>query len=126
MKILAVVQSAFRTLVEEQDDTILWLNQTISKAGADISILLAGHACSYAFQNATQPPLQIGTWRQSAPANIQDDLNRLHRANVPVYVIAEEITARGLRAADVNPGVLVIPRFQVAGLYDAASQVWHW
>jgi hypothetical protein len=126
MKILAIVQSPFRTLVEEQDDTILWLNQTLQKAGADISILLADHACSYAFQKGPLPLLQIGTWQQYAPASIQDDLNRLHAAGVPVYVIAEQLSARGLHAADLNPGVLVIPQTQLAGLYDSADQVWHW
>jgi len=126
MKILAIVQSAFRTLVEEQDDTILWLNQTLKKAGADISILLSDHACFYAFQKAPLPLLQIGTWQQLAPASILDDLNRLHAAGVPVYVIAEQLHARGLRAADLNPGVLVIPQAQAASLYDAADQVWQW
>lgn len=126
MKILAVVQSAYRTLVEEQDDTILWLNQTIQKAGANISILLMGHTCSYAVQKAPLPLLQIGTWQQVAPASVVDDMNRLHNAGIPVYVIAEELNCRGLHAADLNPGVLVIAQTQVANLYDAADQVWHW
>ena len=126
MKILAIVQSAFRTLVEEQDDTILWLNQTLKKAGADISVLLSDHSCFYAFQKGALPSLQFGTWQQTTPASVQDDLSRLHAAGVPVYVIAEQLQSRGLRAADVNPGVLVIPQTQVASLYDAADQVWHW
>lgn len=126
MKILSVVQSAYRTLVEEQDDTILWLNQTLQKAGAELSILLSGHTCTYAFQKSAFPLLKIGTWKQTTPASVADDMKRLHTAGVPVYVIAEEISARGLRPEDLNPGVMVIPQMQVPDLYVAADQVWHW
>ena len=46
MKILQVVEQAFRTLAEEQDDTILWLTQSMRGAGADLEVLIAGNGAS--------------------------------------------------------------------------------
>lgn len=126
MKVLNVVQSAYRTLVEEQDDTILWLSQTLQKAGADLSVLLSGHACFYAFQQKPLPVLQIGSWRQSTPTCVHDDLQRLQASGVPVYVVAEDLSERGLQASDAHPGVQTIPRSQVASLYEDVDLVWHW
>lgn len=126
MRILNVVESAFRTLVEEQDDTILWLSQSLEKAGAELSVLLQGNACLYAFSTATLPPLAIGAWRQKTPANAGKDIQRLCEAGVPLYVIDEDVQARGLAHATALTGVRTIPRREVARLYSAADQVWRW
>lgn len=126
MKILQVVQSAYRTLVEEQDDTIIWLCENLHCAGADISVLLTGNASFYAVQSKTQPGVRIGDWVQTQPADITRDLANLAEFNVPVYVIQEELAERGLLEKPLLPGVHLMNRRDLPGLYDFFDQVWQW
>lgn len=126
MKILNIVESAFRTLVEEQDDTILWLNQAIKKAGADISIVLAGNASLYAFIKKTSPALAIGNWKQKSPANLTDDLKRILDSGVSVYVYSDDVAQRGLKLNSLIPGVKLLSRHQALHLYNQADQIWQW
>jgi hypothetical protein len=70
MKALQVIDQAFRTTTEEQDDTILWLTQSMRGAGGHLTVLLSGHAVYYATQHQTQPALTIAGWAQTQPANL--------------------------------------------------------
>src|SRR5690606_34873219 len=87
MKVLQVIDQAFRTTAEEQDDTILWLTRSMRGAGGNLSVLLGGHGVYYGLLNRTQPALQLGDWKQSQPADLPSDLSNLVESGVPVYVI---------------------------------------
>ena len=126
MKVLQVLDQAFRTTVEEQDDTILWLTQSMRGAGADLEVLLSGHAVHYAVQSKRQPPFDLGGWCQSQPADLTQDIGRLTEKGVPVYALHEDLEERGLADLPVLPGIEVIKRSSVVALYDKADQVWHW
>lgn len=126
MKVLQVIEQGFRTLVEEQDDTMLWLVGSMRSAGADVSVLLTGNAACYGVQQQAQPALRIGDWQQQNPASLPRDVQGLLDKGVDVYLLAEDLSDRGLTAARVIPGIKVIPRQALPELYAAANQVWQW
>lgn len=126
MKILQVVEQAFRTLVEEQDDTILWLSQSMLGAGAEMEVLLAGNCACYAVAKQRQPALQLGSWQQTEPAELQRDVANILAKGAPVYVIKEDLAERGLAALPLHDGVTVIERRQLPEIYERADQIWQW
>lgn len=126
MKVLQVIDQAFRTTGEEQDDTILWLTQCMRGAGANLEVLLTGHGVFYSVQSRPQPPLVFGKWQQTEPADITQDIGRLREKGVPVYTVREELEERGLADLPVQAGVEVISREAVTRLYEDADQIWHW
>lgn len=126
MKVLQVVEQAYRTLTEEQDDTILWLTQSMKGAGADLCVLLAGHCAYYAVQKNRQPALTLGPWQQQEPANIVTDLDNLLSKGVDVYVVREDLEERGLDQLPVHAGIKVVGKNQVHELYEQVDQVWQW
>lgn len=126
MKVLQVVEQAFRTLVEEQDDTILWLTQSMHGAGADLLMLLAGHCTYYAVQKKRQPQLTLGNWQQHEPADLIRDLDSMLQKGIPIYVVKEELEERGLADLPIHPGISVIKRADLVKLYEQVDQIWQW
>lgn len=126
MKVLQVIDQGFRTTVEEQDDTILWLTQSMRGAGGDLAVLLTGHGSYYAVQSRRQPAISLGDWRQTEPADITQDISRLTGKEVPVYVLREDLEERGLNGLPVQPGIEVIGRDALPNLYESVDQIWNW
>ena len=126
MKILQIAEQAFRTLTEEQDDTILWLSQSMLGAGAEMEVLLAGNCAYYAVAKQRQPALKLGNWQQTEPAELQRDIANILAKGAPVYVVKEDLAERGLADLPVHAGVTVIERRQLPEIYERADQVWQW
>ncbi|MFA7555005.1 MAG: DsrE family protein [Spongiibacteraceae bacterium] len=126
MKVLQVIDQAFRTNTEEQDDTILWLIGSMRGVGADLMLLLSGHSAYYAVLRQRQPPLSLAEWQQTQPADIPKDVTNLITKGVPIYVIKEDLEERGLGKLPLISGVKVVARNALANLYEQADQVWNW
>lgn len=126
MKVLQVIEQAFRTTTEEQDDAILWLTRSMRAAGGDLMVLLRGHAVHYAVLTQRQPALDLGSWRQQQPAELHRDIIGLVESGVPVFAVQEDLDERGLAGLQLQAGVQPVARNGVPDIYEQADQVWHW
>ena len=126
-KTLNIVESAYRAVMEEQDDTILWLLAAMQGAGAQHTVVLRGNAVNYAVAGQGVPGLTIGEWKQTqAPKMDRDLLDVIEKRKIPVYVIAEDLADRGIQESELVPGVELLSRTALPGLLAGYDVVFHW
>jgi len=105
-KTLNIVESAYRAVMEEQDDTILWLLAAMQGAGAEHTVLLRGNAVNYAVAGQGAPGLAIGGWKQTqAPRMDRDIIDLIENRKMLVFVVEEDLAARGIELGELVPGV---------------------
>lgn len=125
-KILSIVERAYHGTVEEQDDTILWISHMIKDAGADISVLLRGNAVNYGVIGQDASGLRFGNVTLDVPPTLDADISNLIAAQVPTYVVREDLADRGISEAGLAKGLKVVGRSELADLYDSHDSIWHW
>jgi sulfur transfer complex TusBCD TusB component (DsrH family) len=125
-KTLSIVESAYRATLEEQDDTILWINHAMKGAGANLTVLLVGNAVNYAVCEQDASGLEIGAWRQSQPPRIAEDVKGLLAKGVEVLLIEEDARERGLEGSAWVEGVKPIPQSALPDLLARHQRIWHW
>jgi len=125
MKILNIVETAYRATLEEQDDTILWLSGVLKNSGAELGVMLRSSAVNYLVPQEC-PPIKMGTVGINYPAQPNEDLKRLQGKGVPVFAVREDLEERGVSISSCIAGVKFIHRNDIALLMDDYDQVWHW
>jgi hypothetical protein len=126
-KTLNIVESAYRAVMEEQDDTILWLLAAMQGAGADHTVVLRGNAVNYAVAGQGAPGLAIGAWKQTqAPRMDYDLVDLIEKRKIPVFVIAEDLAERGIERDELVPGIELLSARMLPSQMAEYQVVSHW
>jgi hypothetical protein len=126
-KTLNIVESAYRAVVEEQDDTILWVLAAMQGAGAEHTVVLRANAVNYAVAGQGAPGLTVGAWRQTqAPKMDRDVADLIEKRKMTVYAIEEDVTERGIERGELVPGIKLLPRSALPGLLEEHTVVSLW
>lgn len=126
LKVLNIVESAYRATLEEQDDTILWTTTALRGAGADVDVLLRGNAVNYGVRGQDASGLQFGERKQTHPPRLENDVRRLIDKGAKVFVVADDVADRGLERTDLVDGLAPVSRSSIAKLCADYDQIWHW
>ena len=126
MKVLQIVETAYRATSEEQDDTVIWFAHAIRGAGAELGVLLVGNAVNYVAADQDASGLTLGAWRQTQPPVPAQDLAALLRKDVPIYCLKEDLAERGLLEGKLLEGIVLLSRAQTPRLFGEYDQVWRW
>jgi sulfur relay (sulfurtransferase) DsrF/TusC family protein len=126
-KTLNIVESAYRAVMEEQDDTILWLLAAMHGAGADHTVVLRGNAVNYAVTGQQATPLKVGAWSQTQPPRMDRDVvDLIENRKIRVYAVEEDVAERGIERSELVPDVQVIGRKALANMMGDYVVVNHW
>src|SRR5204863_7249308 len=110
---LSIIDSAYRATIEEQDDTAVWFTHAMKNGGADVSILLRGDAVNYAVLNQDAKGLRFGSRAVKGPDMVRDIMAVVDR-KIRLYVVADDLSERGIAASQLIPGVEPMQRTGIA------------
>jgi len=126
MRVLQVIESAYRCTIEEQDDPAVWITHAMSGAGARLDVLLRGNAVNYALTGQNAAGLRFGAVEQTQPPRIDHEISKLVDKGANVYVILEDSMERGISPDRHVDGIHSVSREDIPRLFDGYDQVWHW
>ena len=126
MKVLNIVETAYRATLEEQDDPVVWILHAMKGAGADHSVVLSGNAVNYAVMAQGVPPLMFGDKVQKHAPRIAEQVASLVAKGVQVMVVRECLTARGIDEEELMDGLALVKQGALPKVMNGYDQVWHW
>ena len=126
MRVLQIIEPAYRATLEEQDDTVLWFTRAIRAAGAPADVLLCGTAVNYSVRGQDADGFRVGGWSQHHPPSIEHELTKLIESGARVAALAEDLAERGIQRESMLPGIEVLGRKSLGGLCAQYERVWKW
>jgi intracellular sulfur oxidation DsrE/DsrF family protein len=126
MKVLNIVETAYRATLEEQDDPVVWILHAMKGAGADHSVVLSGNAVNYAVMAQGVPPLMFGDKVQKHAPRIAEQVAGLVAKGVQVMVVRECLSARGIDEEELMDGLTLVKQGALPKVMNGYDQVWHW
>jgi sulfur relay (sulfurtransferase) DsrF/TusC family protein len=125
-KILQVIESAYRGTLEEQDDTVVWLTHAMKGQGGTLDVLLTGNAVNYTVKGQDASGLRFGERAQTQPPRLADDLAGLMGKGVKVFLVEEDLAARGIEGKQLIDGLQKVSRVSLPSLFGNYDQIWRW
>ena len=126
MRVLQIIEPAWRATLEEQDDTVLWFTRAIRAAGARADVLLCGTAVGYAVRGQDANGFHLGGWSQLHPPAIEHEISKLLESGARVAALAEDLAERGILTEAMLPGIEILSRKSLGGLCDQYDRIWKW
>ncbi len=126
MRVLQIIEPAYRATLEEQDDTVLWFTRAIRGAGAEADVLLIGTAVSYTVRGQSSEGLSIGSWSQRHPPEIEHEIGKLLESGARVCAVSEDLGERGIATEAMIPSIERLSRTQLSGLLARYDRIWKW
>lgn len=126
MRVLSIIEAAYRGTLEEQDDPVLWITHALKGAGAEIDVLLRGNAVNYGVREQDASGLSFGAAEQTQPAHLASDLSSLAAKGARIYAVAESLQALGLSRENLVEQLTLLPEGELPALFAEYRQVWHW
>lgn len=126
MKVLNIIETAYRATLEEQDDPVVWIIHAMKGAGADHSVLLSGNAVNYAVMAQGVPPLSFGDRTQKHAPRLAEQVSGLVTKGVEVMVSRDCLAARGIEGEELLAGLKMVRKADLPKLMGGFDQVWHW
>jgi sulfur relay (sulfurtransferase) DsrF/TusC family protein len=126
MRVLQIIEPAYRATLEEQDDTVLWFTRALRAAGAQADVLLQGSAVNYAVRGQDAGGLRLGAWRQAHPPAIAAELAALVGSGARVAAVKEDLEERGIAPRQLVADVELLGRRSLAGLFGQYDRIWKW
>jgi intracellular sulfur oxidation DsrE/DsrF family protein len=126
VKVLNIVETAYRATLEEQDDPVVWILHAMKGAGADHSVVLSGNAVNYAVMAQGVPPLMFGDKVQKHAPRIAEQVAGLVAKGVEVMVVRECLSARGIDKEELMDGLSLVKQAALPKVMSGYDQVWHW
>jgi hypothetical protein len=126
VRVLQIIEPAYRATLEEQDDTVLWFTRAIRAAGASADVLLCGTAVNYSVLGQDADGFRVGGWTQRHPPAIEHEIAKLLESGARVVALAEDLGERGIRAESMLPGIEILSRRSLGGLCAQYERIWKW
>lgn len=126
MKVLNVIESAYRATLEEQDDPAVWIIHAMKGAGADQAVLLRANAVNYTVKAQGAPALAFGARRQKHGPRLAEAVSGLVDKGVEVYAVEDDLAQRGLEREELIGGLQMIRKADLPALFGRYDHVWHW
>jgi hypothetical protein len=126
VKVLSIIACGYRATLEEQDDTVVWITQAISRAGGDIDVLLRASAANYVVEGQKVSPLAIGGRAQRHAPDVHGQVRDLAERGVGIFVLEEDLAAYGLEGIARLDRTQVVRAGELADLISQYDAIWHW
>ena len=127
VKILNIVEMAYRATLEEQEDTVLCLAHLLATGGgAEMTVLVRGNAVNYLNRRQHADQLRSGERALGNVTRHADELQTLLLAGVAVYYVEEDASERGLEKGECVAGAKAVSRAGLARFVSGFERVFHW